>query len=60
MITFTKNISTTNFNNAFNNSFVEFSSDSVKISKRCDIDVQGNIFSIQPINNVFNFNLRVF
>lgn len=58
MITFTKNISTINFNNAFNNSFVEFSSDSVKISKRCDIDVQGNIFSIQPINNVFNFNFK--
>lgn len=57
-ITFSKSISEVNFLNAYNNSIVEFASDSILDSVKCEILIGGFPFVITPINNVFRFNFR--
>lgn len=57
-ITFTKALSITDFLNAYNNNIVEFSSDNVLDSVKCDITIGAVSFQITPINNVFRFNFK--
>ncbi len=57
-ITFSKSISTTEFLNAYNNNIVEFSSDNILDSVKCDIVIGGYTFTITPINNLFRFNFK--
>jgi hypothetical protein len=58
MITFSKDISTSNFLNAYNNNVVEFSSDNVSVAIQCTINISGYNFTITPINNVFRYNFK--
>ena len=57
-INFSKSLSTSNLLNAYNNNVVEFSSDNVLDSVKCEIVINGNSFEISPINNVFRFNFK--
>lgn len=56
-ITFTKSISTTEFLNAFNHNVVEFSSDDVLDSVKCEVNINSIDFEITPDDdNVFTFD----
>lgn len=55
-ISFSKNLSTTNFLNAYNVNKVIFSSDNVVESEKCTIDIAGNQLEITPINNIFEYD----
>jgi len=56
-IIFTKDISETNIINAYNNNIVEFKSDSLLNSIRCDILINSEIYKITPnADNKFRFN----
>lgn len=57
-IIFIKNISTTSWNNAYNNNVVTFFSNVPKIAAKCTITILGNVIEITPINNVFNYNFK--
>ncbi len=57
-IVFTKQLSTENFLNAYNNSVVEFSSDSGVEAEKATISIGTLEFEILPINEVFRFNLK--
>jgi len=57
-IIFNKSLSTSNFLNAYNNNIVEFESDNVLDSVKCEITIGSLTFEITPINNVFYFNFK--
>ena len=57
-ITFSKSLSTVNFLNAYNNNIVEFSSDNVLDSVKCNLTIGSISMEITPINNVFRYNFK--
>lgn len=58
-ITFTKSRSITEYLNGFNNNKVEFSSDDVLDSTKCNVNIGGKDFVITPdTSNVFRFNFQ--
>lgn len=57
-IIFSKPISTTTLLNAYNNNNVTFNSDSGLTAVKCSLTINGIVFEITPINNVFKYNFR--